>query len=267
MSDFTVSVIISTYNAPLYLRLSLQSLLEQTHMPDEVIIADDGSGLETKVVIDAFRDRCPVRVKHVWQEDTGFRKAAITNRAAAAAASDYLIVVDGDLLLHRHLVRDHCDLAAPGVFLSASRVPLPHCTTRRILSGSTKGVNLLHRLTFFNGWRFRCVMHWVSERYKQGPKYRYRTPKGCNMSMWRDDLISVNGYDEDFEGWGYEDTELAVRLRHTGLKMLNVKFGALVFHMWHGNASRAKGEKNRRRMLDSIEEGKLRCENGIDKYL
>ncbi len=267
MDDLKISVLLSTYNSTQSLSLSLSSLVRQSRMPDQIIIADDGSGPETRAVIDAFREHCPVPVVHLWHEDDGFRKAIIVNQAAAAATGNYLLLTDGDIILHEHLIRDHCSLARKGLFLSGSRVSLPKGITGRIMRSGNIRIPLWTRLTTFNAWRIPALMPWITQRYKQGPKHRYRTLKGCNMSCWRDDLIAVNGYDESFTGWGYEDTDLGVRLRNYGLKMLNIKFGAVVYHLYHRINSRENADLNLCKTRESIRLHKKWCEEGMNKYL
>ena len=101
----TVAVVLCTYNNPNVLRLSLYSISQQTLMPNEVIVADDGSTQETKRMVESFQDRLPI--KHVWHEDKGFRRAMIMNRAFAACTSDYVVQIDGDIIMERHFVEDH----------------------------------------------------------------------------------------------------------------------------------------------------------------
>ena len=80
----TVSLIISTYNWPRALYLCLDSVMQQSVLPDEILIADDGSGMETRDVVRHFERISPVPVRHIWHEDRGFRVAAIRNKAIAA---------------------------------------------------------------------------------------------------------------------------------------------------------------------------------------
>ena len=103
---FRTSLIISTYNWPEALQLCLKSVLRQKLMPGEIIIADDGSDARTKSVVDQFKDIAAVPVKHVWHSDEGFRLAAIRNKAIAAANGDYIIQIDGDMILHPYFIKD-----------------------------------------------------------------------------------------------------------------------------------------------------------------
>jgi GT2 family glycosyltransferase len=266
MKDLTVSLIITTYNNPQYLTLCLRSLKGQTLMPDQVVIADDGSGPETKEVIDAFRRECPVPVLHVWHDDSGYRRAAIINKAMAAAEGSYLIVIDGDMICHRRMIEDHCRHAASGVFLCGSQNRLGRRATDRIKRSGRTDVPWWVRISSFNALRFTPLTPWMLARYKQGPKHFLRTLRGGHMSIWRDYMVAVNGYDEDFTGWGYEDTDLGVRLKNAGFRMRNLKLAGVIFHMWHGEQSRAESKQNHDRMMRSVENKTVRCLNGMDKY-
>ena len=116
------ALLISTYNWPKALELVLKSVQEQTELPDEILISDDGSTQATKELIDVFSKKINATVKHFWQEDKGFRKAKILNKAIAGTNADYIIQVDGDCILDKHFVRDHITNAQSNVYLYGSRV-------------------------------------------------------------------------------------------------------------------------------------------------
>lgn len=114
----TVSLLVSTYNWPRALYLCLDSVMQQTVLPDEILIADDGSGMATRDVVRHFERISPVPMRHIWHEDRGFRVATIRNKAIAASTCDYIIQIDGDLILERHFVQDHILFAKPGCYVS-----------------------------------------------------------------------------------------------------------------------------------------------------
>nr|WP_198160605.1 glycosyltransferase [Pedobacter panaciterrae] len=117
----TTALLISTYNWPEALDLVLSSVLLQSKMPDEILIADDGSTDETKVIIEKYKKLFKVPILHFWQEDHGFRKTLILNKAIAGAKSEYIIEIDGDIIIHRKFIEDHLNFAVPGTFVRASR--------------------------------------------------------------------------------------------------------------------------------------------------
>ncbi|MDV2453612.1 glycosyltransferase [Xanthomonas hortorum] len=111
------ALIVLTYNWPQALRLVLESVKRQSRLPDEVIVVDDGSGAETAALMNALVADFPVPLRHVWQEDLGFRAARCRNLGIAATSAQYVILIDGDMLLHRDFIADHLALARPGRFL------------------------------------------------------------------------------------------------------------------------------------------------------
>ena len=118
----TSALLISTYNWPEALSLILKSVAGQVVSPDVVLIADDGSDNATKAVIEDFKQRSTLQIRHIWHPDKGFRKSSILNQAIAACAVDYIIQIDGDCLLHPNFVEDHLRAAKQGVFLAGSRI-------------------------------------------------------------------------------------------------------------------------------------------------
>ena len=117
-----ISLIITTYNWPESLLLVLESVRCQVTTPSEIIVADDGSDFKTKEVINNFNNDYGLNIIHSWQEDKGFRAAKARNKAILQASGDYIILIDGDTILHPNFVKDHCDFAEPGYFVQGSRV-------------------------------------------------------------------------------------------------------------------------------------------------
>lgn len=259
----TVSLIIATYNWPRALYLCLDSVMRQTLMPTEILIADDGSGPDTLAVVNHFKQVSPVPVRHIWHEDAGFRLAAIRNKAIAASTGEYVIQVDGDVILHRKFIRDHVNFARPGYFVTGSRGIISESLTQRLLNGEVASVSALSRGM---GSRNNVLRNlFLASFYRAlNPS---RPPRGCNMAFWRSDLIRINGYDEDFNGWGYEDVELYARLRNCGIKRNCLKFCSVVYHLYHRLAERTSVDDNRQRYLQTLEEHRTRCQNGVDRYL
>ena len=132
MPKIKCSLIISTYNWPASLELVLKSVSAQVYLPDEVIIADDGSGNDTKRLIDQLRPGFPVPLIHVWHEDEGFRKTIILNKAIYKSSADYIIQIDGDVILEKHFIGDHLASAEPATFLRGTRALLNETKTREV---------------------------------------------------------------------------------------------------------------------------------------
>ena len=257
-----VSLIISTYNWPKALSLCLQSVMRQSRMPDEIIVADDGSRDDTRRVVEHFAAISPVPLRHVWHEDDGFRLTVIRNKAMAVAEGDYLIQIDGDLLLHRDFVKEHVARAKRGFYLVGSRVILSETLSHGILERGVFGKlffwsrGLRNRL---NSLHFRLLSSLL--------KTKRVLARGCNMSFWRDDIVAVNGYNEQMKGWGSEDAEMAIRLHNRGLQARPLKFAGIAYHLYHPEAKRDSASQNFAIQQQTEREHSVRCELGISQYL
>ena len=264
----TISLLISTYNWPAALDLCLNSIRTQTLYPTEVIIADDGSKEETRALIDGFRKDFPVPIIHVWQEDIGFRLAQIRNKGIAQSTCDYIIQIDGDLILDKHFVEDHMTLAEEGYFIAGSRAVLSARTTQQIFNDPQPTVNYtsVPFSHLFNALRIPAISNFLAKKYKINGKSKYYV-KGCNMSFWRKDLITVNGYDENFIGWGMEDNDIAVRLQNAGVQKKFIKLRGIAYHLYHIERSRNKEDENILLMNAALLSKKISADKGIREYL
>lgn len=263
----TVTLLISTYNWPQALRLCILSALSQSRMPDQIVICDDGSTSETAETVKALQASSPVRIDYVWQEDKGFRAAKSRNRGMAVATGEYIIQVDGDMLMHREFVADHLALARKGFLIRGRRIMLtPEATEHYCVAGE------LPRLDFrckgvakrrFNAIHMPRVARWIAPHYRQG-----RTGfMGCNMSFWREDFMAVNGYDEFFEGWGSEDSDLGIRMTMNGVRHIDLKFAGIAFHLHHGHPFMHNRKKNQDYSERDRVPGEIRARKGLDQYL
>lgn len=258
------ALLISTYNWPEALKLVLKSVLNQTKSVDEIIIADDGSGEETRLVINDFKLISNVPVKHVWQNDQGFRKAKILNKAIASSIADYIIEVDGDCVLNKNFVKDHLRMSERKVFLYGSRVNILEKFVSSVLKCQKTNFSFLSKEIKNRTRTIRIPL--LSKFYKKRTNLSKKL-RGCNISFWREDLIAVNGYNEDFEGWGREDSELFLRILNLGVKGRRLRFGGIVYHIWHKEKSKSKISVNNRIEKQTLSNKLLMCKNGIDKYL
>lgn len=257
------SLIIATYNWERALDLVLASVHAQRVLPDEVLIADDGSGPATRAVIERWQDRFQVPLRHVWQEDHGFRLAASRNRALGAATGDYVISIDGDMVLHSRFVESHLRFARPGTYVQGGRVKIREGLTKRILDGEPVKLGFWTRQLGIRSHAIHLPILSPLYRGRLGPLL---DTMGCNMAFWMTDVRRVNGFNEDIEGWGYEDIEFAARMQQAGVQRRNLKFGGVAFHLHHGG--RPENQHLNREFLDRVaREGITRCRNGLDKYL
>lgn len=260
----TTSLIISTYNWPQALEVVLKSVARQQELPTEVIIADDGSKEETRALIERFQADFPVPLRHCWHEDTGFRLAAIRNKAMAMATGDYILSIDGDMVLHPAFVKSHQRMARHNTFLQGKRVLLQPEITAQILQSKE-----WHITPFSKGIvnRFNAVSSGVLASLFSKKRPDIKAIRGCNMAFWRADVLKVNGFNEDITGWGREDSEFAIRLLNAGVQRRNLPFGGVGYHLYHPENARTSLPENDKILADAITQKATWCENGISKYL
>lgn len=264
----SIAIIIATYNWPEALTLCVRSIFQQTQLPDEIIIADDGSGESTRATIEKLKEESPRPLKHIWQEDKGFRLSEIRNKAIASAKADYIIQVDGDCIFEKHFVEDHMSVAKAGSFVCGSRVKLPAEESSRLLKGGgscdTKDIRVsISNPHFTNIFRIPFLRLVLTDLY--GRKLQHL--RGSNMAFWRDDLIRVNGYDENLQGWGHEDQELAWRLKFAGVEKRMLKFGGVCYHLHHKEASKDNEGIQYEAIRQTVENKSTRCEKGISSHM
>jgi glycosyltransferase involved in cell wall biosynthesis len=232
MNKIKASIIITTYNWPKALQVVLSSLLSQTESGFEIIIADDGSSQETRDLVKRLLGSCGHRWVHVCHDDNGIRQARVKNLAVKHAQGDYLIFIDHDVALHQDFIKDHLSMATPGSFLQGKRVFLPEFLTHTILEqGSLPQINPFQKglENRKNAFRLPRLGKWLARPHKFQTSLR-----GCNLSMFYNDFITVDGYDEVFDqAWGREDSDICYRLYHSGICVKNLWFSGIQYHMHH----------------------------------
>jgi glycosyltransferase involved in cell wall biosynthesis len=218
-----VSVIISTYNNPGFLELTLLSYRNQSYDNFEVIIADDGSNNETKELVKAFQQQSPFPAKYVWQIDRGFRKAKILNKALRMAEGLLILFTDQDCIASVDLIAKHVANSAPAIMVLGGRRFLSQVSTESVLASKTISDRALSSASHPRR---------VEEFYN-----RFILPhgfwNGSNASIYKEHLLSVNGLNEKFTGWGAEDSEIGYRLYKIGCRVKYLGAAAPVYHLWH----------------------------------
>jgi glycosyltransferase involved in cell wall biosynthesis len=236
-------------------------------LPDEIIVGDDGSTEETKQTIDKFRENCTTRVVHVWQPDEGFKLSQIRNKSFAAASKEYVIQIDGDVILNKLFIEDHLSFAKKKVFIAGTRSLLTNLSTEQILEekaidGVAKRYELDKR---YNARRIPIAAHLYFQLQKGIAQTKYVL--GANMSFWRHDLLAVNGYNESYSGWGKEDNDLAIRLFNAGIQIHSLRFAAIIYHLKHNESSKEFHDRNLLLLNQAIQEKQVFTTNGLNKYL
>ncbi|WP_448518574.1 glycosyltransferase family 2 protein [Rhodoflexus sp.] len=262
--SLAISLIISTYNRKDALELVLKSVPVQKLLPLEVIVADDGSREDTKELVEAYQSHFPVPLRHCWQPDNGFQLAQIRNKAIAMAKGEYIVMIDGDMVMHPLFLQDHLQVAEKECFIQGSRVLLSPETTDEALKKS-----LIYFAPTANGIKNRLNATHLSFMRQLLAKKTTKLDgiRGCNMGFWKEDCLAVNGFNEAFVGWGREDSEFVVRLFNKGIRRKNLKFGGIGYHLYHAENNRAQLPENERILQEAINQKSTRCEKGIHQYL
>ena len=260
------ALVIGTYERPDALSAVLDSVTRQRAAPDEIVIADDGSGPTTRDLISRFSRRSTVSVRAVSQPHEGFRLTRLRNLAIAASTADYLIFIDGDMLLHEGFVADHRRHARPGHFTQGVRVRASETLTARFIDDPgrpltvfTPGLGVLRRVYLLRSRKLAAATRQLANGLI--------AIKGCNQAFWRDDLLRVNGFNEAIEGWGPEDKELCARLANAGVGRQSLLFGGVAIHLHHPPASRAALPANLAVLQDTLRHGRTWCDRGVDAHL
>jgi glycosyltransferase involved in cell wall biosynthesis len=264
MKSVKCSLVTPTYNWPEALNLLLKSVLNQSKLPDEVIIADDGSSPDTKSLIDSYKSKFPVPLIHIWHEDKGNQKPKIMNKAIAKAKHEYIIEIDGDIIMHKHFVKDHLHFAEKGNYLYGSRVNIQ----KDHLSTLFKNEQI--RFHFFSKGikkRGRTIHFPLFSSFIKPVEERSRKLRGCNMSFWREDFIKVNGFNEALVGWGIDDSEMIQRLHNIGVKGKRLKHAGLAYHIYHKEQSKSHLDINLTIEKRAEQERLTSIVNGINQYL
>lgn len=267
-----VSVIVSTYNQPHLLRRCLLALGQQSYENYEVLIADDGSGDETRELVEQHARHCRHPVRHIWHEDDGFRKTVILNKSVVAASGEYLIFIDGDCITHPEFINEHVREARPGHYLNGSLIRLG-----KDLSDRITGEAIRAGLAFRPAWLMRQGRGFNRRYLRLGLPYglRQRLNRhtrttlywlGSNSSCFKADAVAVNGFDHRFT-YGFEDADFGYRLELSGVKPRTVRWTAVVLHLWHGRpwSSPEVLAANRKLADEPLASGRVRSVIGIDE--
>ena len=257
------SLIITTYNWKEALELCLLSTLKQTVLPDEIIIADDGSKSDTKELIMKFQKISKIPIIHSFQEDDGFRLARSRNLAISKSSSEYIIIIDGDMILHKNFVKNHLGCAKKEHYLQGSRVILDKVYSQNLIKKQSIDVNLFHSnvKNRLNGFYLPFLSALICLKIKTS----HKGVRGCNFSFFKKDCIAVNGFNEDFTTWGREDSEFIERLYNKGIKRINIKFSAIQYHIYHNEGN--TNQHNDSILQNTMQQKLSWCENGINKHL
>ncbi|NDV62329.1 glycosyltransferase [Puniceicoccales bacterium CK1056] len=233
-----ISLCITTYNKPVQLEQVLSGIRRMSVLPDEVIVCDDGSGPETRSMLDRLKLDFPVPLRHLWQPDEGWQVSKSRNMGIKEAAGDYIVFIDGDCVPHHKFIEDHKQLAREGHFTLGDRahVKQPYTndfqpTFMQVMKGILS--KKLHK-------RYVAIRNPLERPYRINygdvtARELANLAVGCNMAFWKSDIVKINGFNESLEGWALEDIEMAGRLLVSGVTANKVWRQAILYHLDHGD--------------------------------
>ena len=253
-----ISFVVLTYNRADALLAVLRSLAVQCGDGHEVLIADDGSN---PAQIDLLHQQCPrfiCPVRHIWHADTGFTAGAARNLGAYHASGDYLVFLDGDCVPGRSFVAAHTRLAQSKCFVNGSRVLLSERLTRQVVN---QQLDLLKQSAGFwlkarlqgDSNKLLHLLGWRPSLFRVKTGFKWHGIRSCNMGIWKEDFVAVNGFDETFAGWGHEDADLVLRLSHFGIQRKNGFWATEVFHLWHREHKRDQESVNEKKVRQRMQ--------------
>lgn len=266
-----VSILLATYEMPRHLELVLAALARQRFRDFEILLCDDGSGTATREAVKAALPGLGVPLTHLWQENLGFRKCRLLNEGIRRAKGELLVFLDADCVPHRDFVVDHWLTRESGTFGAGRRVEVSRKISEQLMIRDVArgifdrpSIRLLLDHLFGETENWNRTIRWGTRPWVRSLLNLNHVVdlKGCNFSVARADMIAINGFDEAYEGYGREDTDVEIRMQHLGLRRRSLKGIALQFHIWHerrgftpANESLLESARNSRR---------IRCERGIE---
>lgn len=263
MDNPKFSVLIAVYKHEDYLNLIFEALTKQTCTNFEVVVCEDDNSTEIRDCVAYWKNNSALRIKHVHQEDNGFRKTKILNAGISAAQGEYLIFIDGDCLPHSKFIESYQYVARIGVAMHGRRVMLSEKLSKQLLSHQKRLPLSFGALLVSGSQKIENAIRlpWLNKKSKASEIW------GCNWCIAKQHLIKVNGFDEDYVKAGVgEDVDIEWRLLKSGIKLFNAKHLAIIYHLHHLQGySDADVNVNYALMTQKQSAGHIACLNGLQK--
>jgi glycosyltransferase involved in cell wall biosynthesis len=263
-----ISVIVTTYNREDALDAVLRALAHQSDRNFEIVIADDGSRPDTARIVQSWKARLPLPLKHVRHEHRGFRGGEIRNRGIRASNGELCIFLDGDCLAKPDFIATHRRLHEPSWFVTGNRILLSRELSEAVLAQGLApetwnfGAVLRERLRGGVN-RLLPTLHLPLGPLRKLKVTSWEGAQTCNLAVARADLDRIDGFDCAYTGWGLEDSDLVVRLLHAGVRRKDGRFATGVLHLWHPQNDRAQLPVNRARLDEVIDGTRVRALRGL----
>ena len=270
-----ISVIVPIYNRLEHFRALFICLLRQNRQIDELIITDDGSSQQ---ILDYIADLIPkasFKIKHIYQEDKGFRKTRALNNGVINSEGELLVFCDQDLIFGEEYIEYMEKNIKKGCFLLCRPISINEEEKDIILKKielSNKYEELLKALP-------KNYLESVNKTLKTDRKRRIlnilklskRGIKlvGMSYAVMKSDYLKVNGYDENYNGWGEEDDDFGNRLYVAGVKGKELKTPNMQIHLWHYSDPTKKHSMNEeyyyKRKREIFSNKNYFCKNGCSE--
>lgn len=270
-----ISVIITVYNRFNYVKNILKCLMKQTVVPYEVIFTDDGSKEDLKSLLEKYKDKVNFKIKYIFQNDLGFRKSKACNNAVLESEGEYLIFLDQDAIFPKNLIETFIRKRRKNYFSILRVIWTEYDEMLNIQKMIDENKNYEEYLNVINKKQFTKLKRWlIKDKYNN---FRYRIKlrdrgtglMGIGFGVFKDDMLKINGYDEDFKGWGGEDSDLGLRLYYLGLNSVTFTTSLPAMHMCHPlDPTKVNNKDNNKKLYEEkkniILNGEYRCKYGID---
>jgi len=273
VNNFKVSIIISVYKDLESLGLILESLINQTYKEFEIVVSEDGNSDEIKEFLKKYNN---INLVHSYHEDIGWRKNIALNNAVRKSSGEYLIFIDGDVIPYSNFIERHIQLSKKQEVLCGKRLELGSFFSK-LIRDNTLSISFIERfyiflLLFLIIDRARHIEEGMSLSPDGVLSKRINSKKrimllGCNFSCFKEDLESINGFDEDYNIPSVgEDIDLMWRFKYFNIKLKSIRNLANMFHLWHPrNWNRTHRLSNEKIMKEKRFKKEYRCKNGLIK--
>ncbi len=272
--NLTITIIISVYKNIKALELVLDSILNQSVQVNEIIVSEDGKSVEMQEFISATNIK---KLIHLTQEDLGWRKNIALNNSIKKSSSEYLIFIDGDVVLHKRFVEGHLYCSKPKRVCAGKRVELgseysqklydKQLTIDKLSNSFIRRIISLHKdkVRHYEDGIYINPKGYIYNNIIQKKHINYLI--GCNFSCYKKDIESINGFNEDYKNPAIgEDVDINWRFRADGTEVISCRNIANVYHLWHKKGFGSnEGEINNKILKANFDINRFVCLNGLKK--
>ncbi|RXK12263.1 glycosyl transferase family 2 [Halarcobacter mediterraneus] len=270
------TIIISVYKDVDSLELILESLSNQTFLPNEVLISEDGNSEEMLTYIQEAKKKFKIfEITHSFQEDIGWRKNIALNKAIMSSKYEYLIFIDGDCVPFDDFVENHIKQASKKIVLAGKRVELGEKVTKSIKERKLSVSKLTNKYWFYLPKLIKDKTRHLEDIFhiSYNSSLSFFIDKkvnyiiGCNWSCFKEDILTINGFDETYTLPSVgEDVDLGWRFRGLGIELKSCRFNANLVHLYHKKRfDSSQGIINNAILKKNFDANKFFCDNGIIK--